>query len=490
MNSRFLSLLSLGLLLTACAEDGKDGTNGINGTDGTDGVDGADGAAGADGTNGEDGLCADATPVEITGLTGLPTEAVTAFYPTEAITVESNAPGDLTYTVAGYGFDYEWDGDSFTVTPTTDAPSSQVIVATDGCTTATWEFELEAEIGTSLVNVIHLYDGAPLVDVTLSGDDLDDAILTDFGLGTETGYLPLDSMPYTFDVWAGGTVAATLPTIEPQPDGVYSVVVYSNGGAPAAMVIEDDLSEVATADAARVTATHVADGVGQVDIWETVLGAALFENLDYEATSASTDIVTGTYTVGIDATDDAVTDYDFQSIDLTGLEGLPINAYAYLWNGNPLLFISIPSVGAYANVLPDPLPAPSTTATASGATGASIDSLDTLYESITVTDACMVLDISVDVDITHTYATDVDMWLWAPDGTRVELQTDVRGTTSFFYDIIGTYEMDGTGSLSAEGDLTEFVGASGTGEWTLEIYDDASGDEGTLNSWGIELGCL
>ena len=66
----------------------------------------------------------------------------------------------------------------------------------------------------------------------------------------------------------------------------------------------------------------------------------------------------------------------------------------------------------------------------------------------------------------------------------------MRGTTSFFYDIIGTYEMDGTGSLSAEGDLTEFVGASGTGEWTLEIYDDASGDEGTLNSWGIELGCL
>lgn len=487
MRNRFLPFLALGLTLAACAEDGKDGADGTNGANGADGADGAAGADGADGENGADGLCSDATPVEITGLTGLPTDTLDAYYPSDSITVESNAPGALTYTVAGYGLDYEWDGDSFTVTPTADDVSSQVIVATDGCTTASYEFTVDAEIGLAWVNIVHLYDGAPSVDVTLSGDDLDNAILTDFGVASQSGYLEIPAMPYTFDLWVDEAVAATLPTIEPRGEGVYSVVVYADGGAPAVLVIEDDISEVATEDAARVRATHVADGVGQVDIWETVLGAELFADLDFGSTSASADIVTGEYTLGIDTDDDGTADHGFESIDITGLEGVPLNAYAYMRGGTPFLHVSIPTLGGYTRILPDPLPSPTTTTTGTSSPGGAIEGLSTLTDTITISDACTVLDLSVDVDITHSWRGDMYITLWGPDGTGVDLHSGSGGSAD---DLIGTYEMDGTGTLTPAGDLSNYLMGSGTGDWTIEIYDSFSSDDGTLNSWNVNLGCL
>ena len=490
MNTRLLTMLALTLTLAACAEDGKDGADGTDGADGAageDGTAGEDGAVGEDGAAGTDAPCADSELVEITGLTGLPTDTVAAFYPTDAITVESNAPGDLTYTVAGYGLDYEWDGDSFTVTPTTGEPSSQVIVATDGCSTATYQFSLDAKVGTSLVNIVHLYDGAPSVDVTLSGDDAEDALLTGFGIGTETGYFEWSSAPYTFDLWSEGAVAATLPTIELQDEMAYTLVVYSDGGAATSMLIEDDLSEVATEDAARVSVTHVADGVGQVDIWETVLGAALFSDLDYGTTSAPTDTLTGEYTVGIDTTDDGTTEYDFQPVDLEGLEGAPVNVFAYLQSGTPFLFVSAPWYGYSARVLPDPLPAPSSTVTGSSAPAGYITAYTYTTDTITITDACSVLDITVDVDISHTWRNDIRVSLTAPDGTSAYLHYNSGGSAD---DLIGSYALDGTGTLTSADDLSAFLLTAGTGDWTLEIYDTFSDDDGTLNSWDLTLGCL
>jgi subtilisin-like proprotein convertase family protein len=487
MRNRFLTLLALTLTLSACAEDGADGEKGTDGTSGADGEDGDDGTSGTDGADGADALCSDATPVEITGISGMATDTLDAFYPSDTMTVESNAAGALSYTVAGYGLDYTWDGDSFTVTATTDEPSSQVLVATDGCTTATYEFSVDAEIGSSLVNIIHLYDGAPSVDVTLSGDDLDNAILTGFNLATETGYIEIDSAPYTFDLWVDGVVAATLPTIEPRADMAYSVVVYSDGGVPNAMVVVDDLSEVATADATRVTATHVADGVGQVDVWETVLGAPLFTDLDFATTSAPLDVVTGVYTIGLDGDDDGTADYGFQSVDLTGLEGVPLNVYAYLQSGTPFLFASVPAIGAYLRVLPDPLPAASSTTTGSSTPAALITEYTYTTDAITITDACTVVDMTVNLDISHTYKGDVTATLYAPDGTAVDLHRNTGGSAD---DIIGSYASDGTGTLSAADDLNDFLLVNGGGDWTLEIYDSYYGDDGTLNAWDITLGCL
>jgi subtilisin-like proprotein convertase family protein len=496
MQNRFLTMLALSLTLAACAEDGKDGADGTNGTDGATGTDGTDGATGADGTSGDDGadgLCADATQVEITGLTDLPTDTIDAYYATDAVTVETNAPGELTYTVAGYGLDYEWDGDTFTVTPTTDSPSSQVIVATDGCSTATYQFDVAAEVGVAWVNFVHLYDGAPSADLTLTGDDLEDAVIGGLGLATQTGYLEVTAMPWSFDLWADEAVVATLDTLEPRGEGVYTVVIYSDAGAVATMVIDDDISEVVTEDAARVRATHVADTLGQIDIWDTVAGTALFSDIDFGTSSADTDVPTGEYTVGIDADDDGTSDYGFETVDLTGLEGAPINVFAYMHSGTPFLFVSAPWYGVYERILPDPLPAASTTSTGSSTPAMDITDYDYTvglvsdYDAIELADACTVLDVTVNVDISHTWKGDLNVNLWSPDGTMVALHDRTGGSAN---DIVGSYVSDGTGTLTSADDLNMFLFADGTGDWTLELIDNAGGDTGTLNSWDITLGCL
>ena len=481
MRNRFMTMLALSLTLAACAEDGKDGENGTNGADGTNGEDGVDGVDGVDGTN---GICADAEPVEITGLTGLPEAPIYIGFDSDSVTVESNAAGALSYSVAGYGIDYTWDGDSFTMNATTAEPSSQVIIATDGCTTATYEFSVEAETPISYLNFIHLFDGAPVVDVTFAGAaSADEAVFFDFTIGDDTGYLSAVSDTYEFDVWVDDAYVATLPAFDAMPDVAYSVVVYSDGGAPNAMVIEDDITEVATADASRIRATHAADGVGQVDIWETVSGTALFEDLDFAATSAGVDAVTGEYTFGIDADDDGVADYNFETIDTTGLEGYPVNAYAYLDNGLPLVHVSIPAAGASTTIFPTV----STTLSDTSSPAAAIDGSADVIDTISFTETCLVLDLNVTMDISHVWRGDIEMSLTAPDGTIVELHDNTGGSAD---DIIGNYAMDGSGSLTAEGDLEDFFLTSATGDWTLTITDTYPwADDGTLNSWTLDVGC-
>ena len=46
-------------------------------------------------------------------------------------------------------------------------------------------------------------------------------------------------------------------------------------------------------------------------------------------------------------------DYNFETIDTTGLEGYPVNAYAYLYNGLPLIHVSIPMAAASTVIFPD-----------------------------------------------------------------------------------------------------------------------------------------
>lgn len=107
-----------------------------------------------------------------------------------------------------------------------------------------------------------------------------------------------------------------------------------------------------------------------------------------------------------------------------------------------------------------------------------------------------VLDVNVVLDISHTFDADLDVFLIAPDGTRVELFTDVGGGGANF---IGTILDDDaptsivsgsapfTGAFRPEGLLADFNGISPNGTWQLEIGDDAGGDTGTLNTWDLVL---
>jgi subtilisin-like proprotein convertase family protein len=110
--------------------------------------------------------------------------------------------------------------------------------------------------------------------------------------------------------------------------------------------------------------------------------------------------------------------------------------------------------------------------------------------------ASPLLDVEVQVNITHTWDADLDVYLISPSGTRVELFTDVGTSGDNFADTIlddqaGVGIASGAapflGSYRPEGLLSALAGEDPNGIWQLEITDDAGGDIGTLNSWALRI---
>lgn len=91
---------------------------------------------------------------------------------------------------------------------------------------------------------------------------------------------------------------------------------------------------------------------------------------------------------------------------------------------------------------------------------------------INVIDAITVFGMSASVDITHTYSGDLTLTLTSPMGTSEILRANSGGSED---DIVETYTTEG------------FNGEVATGDWTLNIVDSFNGDNGTLNSWGVEI---
>jgi subtilisin family serine protease len=114
---------------------------------------------------------------------------------------------------------------------------------------------------------------------------------------------------------------------------------------------------------------------------------------------------------------------------------------------------------------------------------------------LNVSNVAQIAKLTVAIDITHTYNADLDVFLISPDGTRVELFTDIGGSGDGMNIIldddaaasITTAPTTGviTGTWRPEGLLSSFIGQDPTGQWTLEITDDAAADSGTLNSWSL-----
>lgn len=107
-----------------------------------------------------------------------------------------------------------------------------------------------------------------------------------------------------------------------------------------------------------------------------------------------------------------------------------------------------------------------------------------------------ILDVNVQVNIATTWAADVDLFLVHPDGTRIELFTDVGGSGDNFVDTIlddsaALSILSGiapfTGTFRPEGVLGVVNGKTPNGIWTLEIRDDAGGDVTALIEWELIL---
>ena len=126
-----------------------------------------------------------------------------------------------------------------------------------------------------------------------------------------------------------------------------------------------------------------------------------------------------------------------------------------------------------------------------------ISDQQTIVSTLTVSgQAGPLLDVDVQVDITHTWDSDMDVYLISPSGTRVELFTDVGSsgdnlTDTILDDEAGVGIASGaapfSGSYRPEGLLSALDGENPNGTWRLEITDDAGGDTGTLNSWALRI---
>jgi gliding motility-associated-like protein len=131
-----------------------------------------------------------------------------------------------------------------------------------------------------------------------------------------------------------------------------------------------------------------------------------------------------------------------------------------------------------------------------------IDNQDTIFSPIQVSGISGAINassvVSVCFNITHPNDADLDIFLFCPDGTRLELSTDNGGTsdnytgtcftssstqniTSVLAPFTGNYKPEGTGGLAG------FSGCSSNGTWKLGVYDDASGSVGSINDWSLTI---
>ncbi len=109
--------------------------------------------------------------------------------------------------------------------------------------------------------------------------------------------------------------------------------------------------------------------------------------------------------------------------------------------------------------------------------------------------------MEIALDVTHNAMVDLDATLTAPTGNTVVLFTDIGGTVGV--DTAMNLVLDDTAAVpiglvggrtvgmhvtpEATSALYWFDGQVATGTWTLNVYDDAAGDAGTLNNWSIRI---
>ena len=121
----------------------------------------------------------------------------------------------------------------------------------------------------------------------------------------------------------------------------------------------------------------------------------------------------------------------------------------------------------------------------------------TSYSSVGVTDMPSYLtDINVTLDVTHDWTWDMHVYLYNPTGHRVELFFRVGNGSDGFYGTVLDDQAGASirlgdpcyvGTYRPEGFLGEFTGVNPNGLWLLQVRDAYSGDEGTLNSWSLEI---
>ncbi len=120
----------------------------------------------------------------------------------------------------------------------------------------------------------------------------------------------------------------------------------------------------------------------------------------------------------------------------------------------------------------------------------------TTLSTLQVTEARLIADVNVRVNIAHPATGDLWLRIRHPDGTAVTLSyrngfLHANFTDTIFDDQATVPISAGvppyTGSFIPDSPLSALNGKPANGTWVLEVYDASSGDTGTVLSWSIDL---
>lgn len=108
-------------------------------------------------------------------------------------------------------------------------------------------------------------------------------------------------------------------------------------------------------------------------------------------------------------------------------------------------------------------------------------------DTITIGSCPSIIEVTIDVDITHWWRGDVIVEVTAPNGTTVRLHNNSGGSAD---NIVGTYPFPSDPNLESGAGLLDLEGTNGTGDWVIYARDTwTSSSTGTFNSWGVNLVC-
>jgi subtilisin-like proprotein convertase family protein len=120
----------------------------------------------------------------------------------------------------------------------------------------------------------------------------------------------------------------------------------------------------------------------------------------------------------------------------------------------------------------------------------------TVSSTMSFTETAMVKRVVVQFNITHTWASDLDITLRGPNNVPIDLSSD-NGSSgdnysgTILHDGCGTPVANGAvpfaGCFSPEAPLAGLNNQPANGVWTLQVADDAGGDTGTLTGWSLAL---
>lgn len=127
------------------------------------------------------------------------------------------------------------------------------------------------------------------------------------------------------------------------------------------------------------------------------------------------------------------------------------------------------------------------------------DLLPPVIDTISIADDESIIDLEVTISITHTFVGDLDVDLTSPAGTMVRLH-DQGGTSTD--DILAVYSDSGLpggsvpydcgcpiqpSGITGAGSLSDFIGESTLGDWTLAVTDNTELDDGELEYWCLRF---